>query len=116
MAENILKVENLSVSFNNHQILSGVCFEVPRDNTVAVVGTNGSGKTVLFKSLLNLIQYSGKVEWANDAKIGYVPQKLSISRDLPITVLEFLKLKEKDDKKIKEVLESVGFKEKAAHI
>ncbi len=116
MAENILKVENVSVSFNNHKILQGVCFDVVRDSTVAVVGANGAGKTVLFKSLLNLIQYSGKVEWAADARIGYVPQKLSVSRDLPITVLEFLKLKENDNQKIKEVLASVGFREKAEHI
>ncbi|HET7099483.1 MAG TPA: ATP-binding cassette domain-containing protein [Patescibacteria group bacterium] len=116
MEEKILKVENLSVNFNKHEILAGICFEVERDKTVAVIGANGSGKTVLFKSLLDLIQYSGKIEWAQDAKIGYVPQKLSVSPDLPITVLEFLKLKENDDKKIKVILESVGFKEKAEHI
>jgi len=116
MAETLLKVEDLSVNFNNHQILSNICFNVQRDSTVAVVGSNGSGKTVLFKSLLNLIHYSGKIEWANDVKIGYVPQKLSISRDLPITVLEFLGLKEKDSKNIKDVLASVGFKERAEHI
>jgi ABC-type Mn2+/Zn2+ transport system ATPase subunit len=39
-----------------------------------------------------------------------------VERDLPITVLEFLKLKESDDKKIAEVLALVGIKQKAEHI
>ena len=116
MAENILEVKNLSVNFNGHLILDNMTFEINRDSTVAVIGANGSGKTVLFKSLLNLIKYQGEIVWARDAKIGYVPQKLSISKDLPITVLEFLRLKEEDNKKIKEILMSVGFKEKSEHI
>lgn len=116
MAENILSVKNLGVKFDNHTIFDDLNFDIMRDSTVAVVGPNGSGKSVLFKSLLGILQFSGKVEWAKDVKIGYVPQKLSVSNDLPITVMEFLKLKESDSKKIGETLTLVGFKEKAEHI
>src|SRR5688572_16801909 len=111
-----LKVSDLKVKFGDHTILNGLSFDVKRDDTVAVVGSNGAGKTVLFKCLLGLIPYQGKVEWASDSKIGYVPQKLSVPRDLPLTVNEFLKLKERDDKKIAEVLTKVGFKAKAEHM
>jgi len=116
MAESILTVANLTVKFGNHLILDNLNFNVVRDGTVAVVGPNGAGKSVLFKSLLGIIPYSGKVKWSVDAKIGYVPQKLSVSGDLPITVFEFLRLKENDNQKIKETLSLVGFKEKAEHI
>lgn len=107
---NILEVKNLNLSFNNHSIIKDLSFNIERDTTVAVVGPNGSGKTVLFKCLLDLIDYNGFVKWSNNAKIGYVPQKLSVSKDLPLTVLEFLNLKEADHTKILKVLSNVGFK------
>ncbi len=116
MEESILKVSNLKVKFNEHVILDNIGFNVKRDDTLAIVGPNGAGKTVLFRCLLGLIPFEGKVEWANDAKIGYVPQKLSVPRDIPLTVLEFLKFKESDDKKIGEILAKVGFRAKAEHV
>ncbi len=116
MIQTILTVTDLNVKFDNHLILDHLSFDVIRDSTVAIVGPNGAGKSVLFKSLLGIIPFNGKITWAPDAKIGYVPQKLSISSDLPITVLEFLGLKETNRKKIEEVMTLVGFKQKAEHI
>lgn len=113
-SEDILKVEDLTIKFDNHIILDGLSFGVTRDSIVAVVGPNGSGKSVLFKSVLNLIPHAGKITWGSDVKIGYVPQKLSVQKDLPLTVLEFLGLKEKSTKKISDVLMLVGFKAKGA--
>lgn len=113
----ILSVKDLGVKFSGHTILNHMSFEIDRDSTVAVVGPNGSGKSVLFKSILNLIPFKGEVSWSDDAKIGYVPQKLSVQKDLPLTVMEFLELKESNRKKISEVLSLVGFKDSgAAHI
>jgi len=109
MTEDILKVSKLNVSFNNHKILDDISFEVKRDDTLAIIGPNGAGKTVLFKCLLGLLPYEGKVEWAKDATIGYVPQRINIDKELPLTVEEFLKFKEKDQTKIETILKQVGF-------
>lgn len=111
----ILKVSGLKVEFNGHVVLDDVSFSVKRDDTLAIIGPNGAGKSVLFRSLLGLVQYEGKIEWAADAKIGYVPQKLSVPKDLPLTAREFLSFKEKDSKRIHEVLEEVGFQKSAEH-
>ncbi len=101
--------------FDSHVILDDIDFEVKRDDTLAIIGPNGAGKTILFKSLLGLIPYEGKIQWASDAKIGYVPQKLTVARDLPLTAEEFLKIKEKNHSKIHEILEEVGFQKSAEH-
>lgn len=116
MEENILTVTNLRAEFDGHRILDNISFEVKRDDTLAVIGPNGAGKTVLFKCLLGLLPYEGKVVWAKDTKIGYVPQRLNVSRDLPLTVKEFLNFKEKDTHKIESALSQVGFETEGAHL
>jgi zinc transport system ATP-binding protein len=112
----LLSVSNLNVAFNSHKILDDISFEVKRDDTLAIIGPNGAGKTVLFKCLLGLIPYEGEVRWAKNVKIGYVPQRLNVGKDLPLTVEEFLRFKEKSSKKIEEVLTMVGFKRNKEHL
>lgn len=114
--ENLLSVKGLRVKFDSHIILDEISFDLKRDSTLAVIGPNGAGKTCLFKALLGLIPYEGKIEWAKDIKVGYVPQKLSVSKDLPLTVKEFLNFKEQDNKKIMQAIESVGFLQASDHI
>jgi len=110
----ILEVEDLKVDFNNHIILDNLNFSVTRDTTVAIIGANGSGKTVLFKSILNLIKYEGKVTWASDVKIGYVPQKPIFEKNFPATVNDIVRMglrKESDECKIDEILQQLWIHE-----
>ncbi len=85
----ILKVSNVSVKVKDQVILENISFSLKKGTTLAVVGPNGAGKTVLFRALLGLMPYTGKIEWRNGIKIGYVPQRLSVS-DIPISVREFM--------------------------
>ena len=87
-----LKVSNLKVQIQNEIILENVHFEIKKGTILAVVGPNGAGKTMLFRTLLNLMPYTGKIEWSEKAKIGYVPQNVSV-KDIPISVREFLAYK-----------------------
>lgn len=107
----VLSVSQLKVSFDNHVILDGISFSVRRDGTFAVIGPNGAGKTVMFRAILGLIPFEGEVEWAADLRIGYVPQKLFVAKDIPLTVSEFLHLKENDPNRIATGLTSVGLGE-----
>jgi zinc transport system ATP-binding protein len=108
----ILKVSNLSVEISNQRIIDNLSFETKRGVTLAIVGPNGAGKTTLFRALLNLIPYTGKIEWSEKVKIGYVPQVLSV-RDIPISVKEFLSFKNESESDINAVLASVGLDSEA---
>jgi zinc transport system ATP-binding protein len=103
----ILNVSNLTVKISNQPIIDNLNFKIKRGITLAIVGPNGAGKTTLFRALLNLVPYSGKIEWTGKVKIGYVPQILSV-RDIPISVKEFLSFKNESAQDIKAVLAAVG--------
>jgi zinc transport system ATP-binding protein len=78
------------VRLGNREVFSGLSFRVPEGGSLAIIGPNGCGKTVLFKALIGAVPFRGRVTWAAGTRIGYVPQKLDIERDLPITGNEFL--------------------------
>ena len=86
----MLEVEHLSVRLGQAEVLRDLSFSVPTGSLVAVIGPNGSGKTVLFRALIGALPHTGSVRWAPNARIGYVPQKLDLERGLPITGRDLL--------------------------
>src|SRR3989338_2626691 len=64
----VLNVNNLNVSFDSNIIIADLSFSIQKGDVVAIVGPNGAGKSVLFRALLGLVPYSGKVEWAKELK------------------------------------------------
>lgn len=110
-----LKVENLNVEFDDNKIISDLSFEVKKGDILAVIGPNGAGKTVLFRALLGLVPYSGKINWSDNIRVGYVPQRFVVDRHLPLTVKEFLNYKKGGKKKINEVLKWVGLHNQDEH-
>jgi zinc transport system ATP-binding protein len=89
--DNALEVDHLSVRFGDVQALHDVSFSLPRGATLAVIGPNGSGKTVLFRALIGALPHDGVVKWAAGTRFGYVPQKLDLERDLPLSGLDLLR-------------------------
>ena len=106
----VLRVTNLNVVLQNQAVLDKISFELKKGRSLAVIGPNGAGKTVLLKTLFKLLPYTGKIEWSNNLKIGYVPQALAV-QGIPISVREFLSLKNKS--RVEDALKSVGLDSKA---
>jgi zinc transport system ATP-binding protein len=90
---NRLVVDSLGVTFGKTEVLRDLSFAVPDGATMAVIGPNGSGKTALFKSLIGAFPATGTVTWAEGTRIGYVPQRLDLERDLPLSGRDFLNAK-----------------------
>ena len=91
--KSIVKFDSLSVSLGGVSILDSVTASVPLGSSTAIVGPNGAGKTTLLLALLGQIKYKGSIVFEKDNKlprIGYVPQKLTFDRGLPLTVVEFM--------------------------
>ncbi len=88
---NALEIEHLGVRFGEKRVLTDVSFSVAPGDALAIIGPNGAGKTVLFQAIIGALPHDGSVRWAPGTRLGYVPQKLDIERDLPLTGLDFLR-------------------------
>lgn len=93
MTELAIRVENVSFSYGNSEVLSGVSLEVEAGDFLALVGPNGGGKTTLLKLMAGLLKpktgsvlVNGAKVPSAAAKIGYVPQNTNLNLDFPITV------------------------------
>ena len=78
----MLEVKDLFVAYGQSEALHGISFEGRANETVAIMGRNGMGKTTLFKSLMGVlpiktgtVTVSGDESYRRVAKgIAYVPQ------------------------------------------
>ena len=86
--QNILRFENISLSFEKRQILENISFEINQGEIFGMLGPNGVGKSTIFNLITGLIKPdNGEIiireENVNEYpiflrtskfKIGYVPQ------------------------------------------
>ena len=62
----ILRVKNLSFSFQKTEILKNISFNLYKGETLGLVGESGSGKSTIAKAILNLIPYKkGEIFYKN---------------------------------------------------
>jgi phospholipid/cholesterol/gamma-HCH transport system ATP-binding protein len=71
MTEPIIRIENLSKSFQGQPVLTGVNLSVPAGGITVVIGKSGGGKSVLLKHIIGLMQPdSGEIYIAGQALSG----------------------------------------------
>ena len=85
MAEQVISINNLQVSYGAKEVLRGINLDVDKGQIIGYIGPNGAGKTTTVKILLGLhtdntdsVKIFGK-ELSDDRttyknKIGYVPE------------------------------------------
>lgn len=56
-----LEFKNVTISINSVKILENISFKIEKGQTIYLVGNNGSGKSILIKTLLGFIPYEGQI-------------------------------------------------------
>jgi zinc transport system ATP-binding protein len=96
MSHNLVTIKDLCVTLGGNPILNGVNASLERRSITALIGLNGAGKSTLLRALVKEVPYTGRIEFhcghdhtrPNPEHVGYVPQKLRIEANLPLTVYD----------------------------
>lgn len=72
----VLSVEHLSKSFGDRHLFSDISFDVKRQEKVAIIGKNGTGKTTILKIINQLLAADdGEIKLGSKVNIGYYDQE-----------------------------------------
>lgn len=128
-----VRVSGLSVGYGAGTVVHDVDLVVERGQLVVLLGENGSGKSTLVKGLLGLAPHvEGTVTLfgvpasaAGRRRVGYVPQRTTVSGGIPTTVREvvasglvagrpwFVRTNRDDRRAVAEALASVRLTDRA---
>lgn len=100
MATNsVLKVNKASLSFGDKSIWKNLNLSVKPAEFIAIIGANGSGKTVLLQAILGQLKLSGgsielfgKEVAKGSRKIGYIPQHRQADSSLPLRAKDLIRM------------------------
>jgi zinc transport system ATP-binding protein len=130
----VIEVSRGGVTLSGRPILRDVDLSIDAGEVVALLGANGSGKSTLVKAMLGLLPMSaGQVrlfgqpleEFDAWQRLGYVPQRSTITQGVPATVREvvaagrlarrrpFRLPRAEDRRAVRDALDAVGLADRA---
>ncbi len=75
----VFRMKNVSKSFGERTLFSGVELNVEGGERIAILGDNGTGKSTFLKCLLGEEDCAGKIQFGPTVKWGYLPQIIHFS-------------------------------------
>src|ERR1700675_1047575 len=70
MQSNLLETRRLVAFYGDFQALFGIDFRIERDETVAMIGSNGAGKSTFLKSIIGLVRAEAEAIYFDGEAIG----------------------------------------------
>jgi branched-chain amino acid transport system ATP-binding protein len=70
---NLLETRGLAAFYGDFQALFGIDFRIEPDETVAIIGSNGAGKSTFLKSIAGLVRAESEAIYFNGKRIGGDP-------------------------------------------
>jgi len=77
IASRLIKITDLTKSIRHTELFDRANLQINREDKIALIGKNGSGKTTFLKMLVGLDDdYDGEIDRAAGLRIGYLTQDL----------------------------------------
>jgi ABC-type transport system involved in resistance to organic solvents, ATPase component len=70
----IIRVRGLSKSFDRLEVLRNIDLDIPEGGIYTVVGQSGTGKSVLFKTIIGMLEPDGGQVWYRDTELTSLPR------------------------------------------
>lgn len=87
----LVKLADASLAFDNRVVWSNLNLEVQPGEFIAVIGANGSGKSMLFKTILGQQRLTSGSVQTNSHRIGYIPQHRAVDAGLPLRAQDLVR-------------------------
>lgn len=98
MTNPILQIHNATLTIDGKQLWSGLNLDVAPGEFIAVIGSNGSGKTSLLKAILGQLKLdSGEIKLDGEpiglgnSNIGYIPQQRALEEASDVLVSDLVR-------------------------
>jgi len=76
----MIRLENVHKTFGSNAVLRGVDLHVPKGESMVVIGGSGTGKSVLIKSVLGLVQPDSGTITVNDKDVNKTDRDAFLAR------------------------------------
>jgi len=97
--EEVLCLEGVTLWLSGREILHDVGFSVHASELTGLIGSNGAGKTTIFRVILGLetpssgrVLISGRPSPRRNRSVGYVPQSIGLDPDVPLRARDLVAL------------------------
>lgn len=72
----VLQTENLAIGYENAPVSEGIDLDIRKEDSIAIVGPNGVGKTTLLKTFMNILPpIRGEIKIGTKVDLGYYDQE-----------------------------------------
>ncbi|MDA3892436.1 MAG: ABC-F family ATP-binding cassette domain-containing protein [Salinivirgaceae bacterium] len=80
--------EDVAKSYDDHLVFKDASFSIQRGDKVSFVGKNGEGKSTMIKTIMNEIDYDGKLSIGHNTHIAYFAQNEASLIEESLTVFQ----------------------------
>ena len=106
---NVLEIKDLVKSYDSNKVLDKINFIVDVGDRIAVLGTNGIGKTTLLNCLVETnFKDSGLIKWSSKVDIAYFEQNIDNNFKEDLTLIDWMSQWVKNDEGDQQVRSILG--------